>query len=41
LERSDVNDEAEAADLPLAVNGPEVLVETMKRNERLLQRILG
>ena len=37
----DVIDEAEAANLPLAVNGPEVLVETMKRNERVLQRILG
>ena len=40
-EDPDVNDEAEAADLPLAVSGPEVLIETMKRNEGLLKGILG
>ena len=34
-------DQAEAADLPLAINGPDVLVGTLKRNEGVLQRILG
>lgn len=32
---------AEAAGLPLGVSGADILVETMKRNERVLQRILG
>jgi tripartite-type tricarboxylate transporter receptor subunit TctC len=36
-----VVDRAEAAGLPLAVGGPDILLETMKRNERVLQRILG
>ena len=38
---ADVQAQAEAANIPLAVNGPEVLVETMKRNDRVLDRILG
>ena len=32
---------AEATGLPLGVTGADILVETMKRNERVLQRILG
>jgi tripartite-type tricarboxylate transporter receptor subunit TctC len=32
---------AEAGNIPLAVNGPEVLAETMKRNEEVLARVLG
>jgi tripartite-type tricarboxylate transporter receptor subunit TctC len=32
---------AEAANIPLAVNGPEVLVETMKRNDRVPSELLG
>jgi hypothetical protein len=31
----------EAENIPVAINGPDVLIETMKRNERLLRRILG
>ena len=38
---ADVQAQAEAANIPLAMNGPEVLVETMKRNDRVLDRILG
>jgi len=34
-------DRAEAENLPLSIGGPEVLVDTMKRNESVLQRILG
>jgi tripartite-type tricarboxylate transporter receptor subunit TctC len=37
----DVLDRAEAANLPLAIRGPDIVVETMKRNRRVLQRILG
>ena len=37
----DVQGMAEAGDIPLAVNGPEVLAETMKRNEEVLKRVLG
>jgi tripartite-type tricarboxylate transporter receptor subunit TctC len=37
----DVADRVEAANIPLAINGPDVLIETMKRNERVLRRILG
>jgi tripartite-type tricarboxylate transporter receptor subunit TctC len=37
----DVIDRAEAENFPLAVSRPEILVETMKRNRRVLQRILG
>ena len=37
----DVADRVEAENIPLAVNGPEILIETMKRNERVLRRILG
>jgi tripartite-type tricarboxylate transporter receptor subunit TctC len=37
----DIIDRAEAEALPLAVGRPEVLIETMKRNGRVLQRILG
>jgi tripartite-type tricarboxylate transporter receptor subunit TctC len=40
-ENGDVIDRAEAEDLPLSIGGPEVLVDTMKRNESVLQRILG
>ena len=32
---------AEAAGLPLGVSGADILMETMKRNERVLKRILG
>jgi len=32
---------AEAANIPLAVDGPEILVETMKRNDRVLSELLG
>lgn len=32
---------AEAANIPLAVNGPEILADTMKRNERVLAELLG
>ena len=32
---------AEAANIPLAMNGPEFLTETMERNSRVLDRILG
>jgi tripartite-type tricarboxylate transporter receptor subunit TctC len=37
----EVLDGAEAKMLPLAIGTPEVLIETMKRNERLLAEILG
>jgi tripartite-type tricarboxylate transporter receptor subunit TctC len=37
----DVIDRAEAENFPLAVSRPEILMETMKRNRRVLQRILG
>ncbi len=37
----DVADRVEAENFPLAVSGPDVLIETMKRNERVLQRILS
>jgi tripartite-type tricarboxylate transporter receptor subunit TctC len=37
----DVADRVEAENIPLAINGPEVLTETMKYNERKLRRILG
>ncbi len=37
----DVLDQAEAANLPLAIRGPDILVETMRHNRRILQRILG
>ena len=37
----DVADRVEAENIPLAINGPEILIETMKRNERKLRRILG
>jgi tripartite-type tricarboxylate transporter receptor subunit TctC len=37
----DVIDRAEAANLPLAISGPNVLLAAIKRNERVLQRILG
>ncbi len=37
----DVADRVEAENIPLAINGPDILIETMKRNERLLRRILG
>jgi tripartite-type tricarboxylate transporter receptor subunit TctC len=37
----DVQDQAEAADVPLALNRPNVLVATMERNKRVLERILG
>jgi tripartite-type tricarboxylate transporter receptor subunit TctC len=37
----DVIDGAEAAGLPLAISGPEVLVDNLKRNENVLNRILG
>jgi len=37
----DVQGTAEAGNIPLAVNGPEVLAETMKRNEEVLKRVLG
>ena len=37
----EVIDGAEAAGLPLAINGPEVLVDNLKRNESVLNRILG
>jgi tripartite-type tricarboxylate transporter receptor subunit TctC len=37
----DAIDRAEAEDLPQAINGAEVLVGAMKRNESVLQRILG
>jgi tripartite-type tricarboxylate transporter receptor subunit TctC len=37
----DVADRVEAANIPLAINGPDVLVETMKRNDRVLRRILS
>ncbi len=37
----DVDDRVEAENFPLAVSGPDDLVETMKRNERVLRRILG
>jgi len=37
----DVIDRAESAALPLAVGGPDVLGETMKRNARVLERILS
>jgi tripartite-type tricarboxylate transporter receptor subunit TctC len=36
----DVADRAEAENIPLAINGPEILIETMKRNERVLRRNL-
>ena len=37
----DVADRTEAENVPLAINGPEILIETMKRNERVLRRNLG
>jgi tripartite-type tricarboxylate transporter receptor subunit TctC len=37
----DVQGMAEAGNIPLAVNGPEVLADTMKRNEEVLARVLG
>jgi len=37
----DVADRTEAENIPLAINGPEILIETMKRNERVLRRNLG
>jgi tripartite-type tricarboxylate transporter receptor subunit TctC len=37
----DVQDQAEADDVPLAVGRPDVLVGTMERNKRVLERILG
>jgi tripartite-type tricarboxylate transporter receptor subunit TctC len=37
----DVIDGAEAAELPLAVASPEMLVETLKRNQRVLEGLLG
>jgi tripartite-type tricarboxylate transporter receptor subunit TctC len=37
----DVVDGAEAEELPLAIASPEILVETMKRNERVLEELLG
>jgi len=36
-----VIDGAEAAELPLAIASPRILVETMKRNERVLEELLG
>jgi len=38
---TDVLGMAEAGNIPLAVNGPEVLAETMKRNEEVLANVLG
>jgi tripartite-type tricarboxylate transporter receptor subunit TctC len=38
---TDVLDRAEAANLPLAINGPDVLIDTMERNQRVLRRILS
>ncbi|HEY8015260.1 MAG TPA: hypothetical protein VIE35_05490, partial [Dongiaceae bacterium] len=38
---TDVLGMAEAGNIPLAVNGPEVLAETMKRNEEVLAQVLG
>ena len=37
----DVQGMAEAQNIPLAVSGPEILTETMKRNEEVLARVLG
>ena len=37
----DVQDQAEADDVPLVVSRPDVLIGTMERNRRVLQRILG
>lgn len=37
----DVLDQAEAANIPLSINGPEILTATMQRNSRVLDRILG
>ena len=37
----DVLDRAEAANVPLAINRPDVLAATMQRNEHLLDQILG
>ena len=37
----DVADRVEAENIPLAINGPEILTETMKYNEGKLRRILG
>ncbi|MFO1071070.1 MAG: hypothetical protein U1E14_21350 [Geminicoccaceae bacterium] len=36
----DVIDRAEATELPIAINGADVLVDTIARNERVLKRIL-
>ena len=36
-----VIDGAEAANVPLAITGPEVLAETLERNARVLEEILG
>jgi tripartite-type tricarboxylate transporter receptor subunit TctC len=36
-----VADGAEAANIPLAVSGPEVLAETLERNQRVLEGLLG
>ncbi len=38
---SDVLAMAEAGNIPLAVSGPEVLVDAMKHNEEVLARVLG
>ena len=37
----DVLGRAEAANIPLALNGPEILTGTMARDSRILDRILG
>ncbi len=37
----DVQGMADAENIPLAVNGPEVLADTMKRNDEVLARVLG
>ena len=37
----DVQDQAEAENIPLVLNRAPVLVATMQRNQRVLQRILG
>jgi tripartite-type tricarboxylate transporter receptor subunit TctC len=37
----EILDQAKSADIPLALGRPDILVETMKRNERVLQRIFS
>jgi hypothetical protein len=37
----DVQDQAEAENIPLVLNRAPILVATMQRNQRVLQRILG